>query len=170
MTKAVSAHTVYCLHSGVTFQLMRLLQTTNESYSPPPVGGVVRSISIVPPEICAGVVGGVDVIEEDVVEYVVEDAVEDAVDDAVDDMIEDAVDDVGDVEEVVVDVEEVMVDVEDVVVDVEEVVEVVEGNVADAVDDEISEEEDDVGVVFVDVIVACVDAGATHVLVDDDVA
>lgn len=141
---------------------MRLLQTTNESYSPPPVGGVVRSISIVPPEICAGVVGGVDVIEEDVVEYVVEDAV--------DDMIEDAVDDVGDVEEVVVDVEEVMVDVEEVVVDVEEVVEVVEGNVADAVDDEISEEEDDVGVVFVDVIVACVDAGATHVLVDDDVA
>ena len=42
--------------------------TTNDSYSPPPVVGVVRSISIVPAEICAGVAGGVDVIEEDVID------------------------------------------------------------------------------------------------------
>ena len=61
-----------------------------------------------------------------------------------------------------------MVDVEGVVVDVEEVVVVVEGNVADVVHDGISEEDDDVDVMFVEVIVACVDAGATHVLVDDD--
>ena len=113
--------------------------TTNENYSPPPVGGVVRSISIVPPENCAGVAGAVDVIE-DVVANVAKDAVEDAIDDAVVD-----------------------------VVDVQEVVVVVEGNVADAVDDGISEEEDDgVDVVVVEVIVACVDAGATHVLVHDD--
>ena len=95
------------------------------------------------------------------------------VDDVVEDAVEDAVDDVVgvekvvvDMEEVVVDVEEVVVDVEEVVLDVEEVVVVVEGNVAEEVDDGISVEEDDVDVVFV-VNVACVDAGATHVLVDD---
>ena len=51
---------------------MRLLHV-HESYSSPPVGGVVRSISIVPPEICAGVTGGVDVIEKDVIDDVVKD-------------------------------------------------------------------------------------------------
>lgn len=118
--------------------------TTNESYSPPPVVGVVRSISIVPAEICAGVAGGVDVIEQDVVDDVVKDVKEDTVDDAVDYVLEDALDDVVDVEEVVVDVKEVVVDVE----------EVVEGNVAEALDDGISEEKDDVDVVFVEVIAA----------------
>ena len=39
---------------------------------------------------------------------------------------------------------------------------------ADVVRDGISEEENDVDVVFVEVIVAFVDTGATHVLVDDD--
>ena len=73
-------------------------------------------------------------------------------------MVKDAVEDA--VEEVVVEVEEVVVDLE----------EVVRGNVAEAVHDGISEEEDDVhvDVMFVEVMVACVDAGATHVLVDDD--
>ena len=93
--------------------------------------------------------GGVDVIEQDVVDDVVKDVKEDTVDDAVDYVLEDALDDVVDVEEVVVDVKEVVVDVE----------EVVEGNVAEALDDGISEEKDDVDVVFVEVI------AATHVLV-----
>ena len=145
----------------VCIQLKRLLHV-HESYSPPPVGGVVRSISIA---------GGVDDVVDDVIADVVKGAVEDAVDDAVDDMaggvVEEAVDSVVDVEEVVVNVEEVVVDVEEVVVDVEEVVVDVEGNVADVVHDGISEE-DDVDVAFVEVVVACVDAGATHVLVDAD--
>ena len=143
----------------VCIQLKRLLHV-HESYSPPPVGGVVRSISIA---------GGVDDVVDDVINDVIADAVkgavEDAVDDAVDDMAEDVVEDAVDG---VVDVEEVVLDVEEVVVDVEEVVVVVEGNVADVVHDGISEEEDDVDAAFVEVVVACVDAGATHVLVDDD--
>ena len=43
----------------------------------------------------------------------------------------------------------------------------VEENAADAVDD-ITEVEDDVDVVYVEVIVACVDEGTTPVLVEDD--
>ena len=80
----------------VCIQLKRLLHV-HESYSPPPVGSVVRSISIVPPEICTGIAGGVDDVVDDVIDDaiadVVKDVVEDAVDDAVDNMGEDVVED-----------------------------------------------------------------------------
>ena len=82
----------------------------SEIYSPPPVGGVVRSIIIV----C--VAGVIDVTEE-----VVEDEVDDA---RVEDMI-DAVDDAVDVVEDVVDAVDVVEDVVDVV-DAVDAVDVVE--------------------------------------------
>ena len=82
------------------FPIKETTSTSNPSeiYSPPPVGGVVRSIIIV---CLAGVVDIIDEVVEDVVDDARVEEMVDAVDDAVD--VADVAEDVVDVEEIVAD-------------------------------------------------------------------